>query len=337
MKKYINILTLLVVSIVAIGFIVAPAKANYYIDSYGQIYFNQDGFILGRTAPMPATSNKPTPKTTPTPESEETEETDEVTDQDVTPTPSTTQVTKKSQKIEIKADKDELKLQFVNNDGDVVDPIETTPSSTVDIAQPAFTNTIQISGNNDAAQIIRNRVAAQTHFPLTVNLETNELIVTTPKGSKVVTVLPDQAVAHMLAANVLDQIGGKGGLNYLASLPTVSSTMDVTPTDASTTTTPEITQIAVETDTLTPTIIPTETVALEPSPTLTPDQESEQIVLTEQEDGTLTYEIPGTKTEKLLGFYKITLKRTAIVSAETGELISIQQSPTDTILDILSR
>jgi len=330
MKKYINILTILTISIVAIGFIVAPAKASYYIDSYGQIYFNQDGFILGRTAPMPATSNKPAPKTTPTPESEETEETDEtdeVTDHDVAPTPVTTEITKKSKKIEIKADKDELKLQFVDNQGDIVDSLESTPSSTVDIAQPAFTNTIQISGNNDAAQIIRNRVTAQTHFPLTVNLETNELTVTTPKGSKVVTVLPDQAVANMLATNVLDQIGGKGGLNYLASLPTVSSTMDVTSTEASTTTTPETTQIPVETD----------TVALEPSSTLTPDQESEQIVLTEQEDGSLTYEIPGTKTEKLLGFYKVTLKRTAIVSAETGELLSIQQSPTDRILDILSR
>ena len=66
---------------------------------------------------MPAISNKPAPKTTPTPESEETEETDEVTDQDVAPTPVTTEITKKSKKIEIKADKDELKLQFVDNQG----------------------------------------------------------------------------------------------------------------------------------------------------------------------------------------------------------------------------
>lgn len=52
----------------------------------------------------------------------------------------------------------------------------------------------------------RGEVEAETHFPLSVNVATHELTVTTPAGVKVVTVLPDQAVQNLLSRNIFDRI-----------------------------------------------------------------------------------------------------------------------------------
>ena len=50
---------------------------------------------------------------------------------------------------------------------------------------------------------------ALTDLPISVDLETNLLTVTTPAGEKELTVLPDQVVQNMLAANVIDRVGGE--------------------------------------------------------------------------------------------------------------------------------
>lgn len=55
--------------------------------------------------------------------------------------------------------------------------------------------------------VIKNRFGASTNFPLSINPATNELIVTTPAGQRTVTILPDQAVQNMLAANVISRLG----------------------------------------------------------------------------------------------------------------------------------
>ena len=159
----------------------------------------------------------------------------------------------------------------------------------------------EVKSKDNAALVIRNKLATQTHFPLMVNLETNELIVITPKGQKVVTVLPDQAVANMLAANVLDQIGGKGGIKWLEQQEATSSAEP----------------------------------SASPSAEVTEAQES-AVVLTIDEEGELVYEISGVKFERLLGLIPVTLQRTAIVSTTTGELIAVDQSFFTRLVDLLS-
>jgi len=167
---------------------------------------------------------------------------------------------------------------------------------------------VEVKSLDNAALVIRNKLAAQTHFPLTVNLETNELIVTTPNGQKTVAVLPDQAVNHMLAAGVLDQIGGKGGIKWLEQQEATPS-----PTPA--------------TDSAEPTA----------TPSSEPDEEEEAaVVLAADQDGELVYVISGTKFERLFGFFPVGLRRKAIVSAETGELIRVNQSIFTRLLDLLS-
>ena len=64
-------------------------------------------------------------------------------------------------------------------------------------------------------------ISAQSNFPLSVNPETNELIVTTPNGEKVVTILPDQAISNMLENGKITSVlssqieeGENGQLEY---------------------------------------------------------------------------------------------------------------------------
>lgn len=65
---------------------------------------------------------------------------------------------------------------------------------------------IRIRTNLNKFFITHGLVEAQTTFPLSINTQTNELTVTTPAGTKVVTILPQQAVDNMLARNVIDRI-----------------------------------------------------------------------------------------------------------------------------------
>ena len=175
----------------------------------------------------------------------------------------------------------------------------------------------EVKSKDNAALVIRNKLATQTHFPLMVNLETNELIVTTPKGQKVVTVLPDQAVANMLAANVLDQLGGKGGIKWLEQQEATASA------------TPFATASA------TPSATASAEPSASPSAEVAEVQES-AVVLTIDEEGELVYEISGVKFERLLGLIPVTLQRTAIVSTTTGELIAVDQSFFTRLVDLLS-
>lgn len=63
----------------------------------------------------------------------------------------------------------------------------------------------------------------------------------------------------------------------------------------------------------------------------------EQIIeLTTTREGVLTYEIPGTKTERLLGFIPVTINKTVVVSAETSELLEVQEPILTQLLDLVS-
>ncbi len=86
----------------------------------------------------------------------------------------------------------------------------------ISIDERADRNQIRIRTFNSTVDQLRNRAIIQrlntqalTDLPLSVDLATNELTVTTPAGERTVTVLPDQAVQNMLAANVIDRIGGQ--------------------------------------------------------------------------------------------------------------------------------
>ncbi|MEA2020783.1 MAG: hypothetical protein U9M98_03690 [Patescibacteria group bacterium] len=187
---------------------------------------------------------------------------------------------------------------------------ESTSSAELEVEDHWLRGRTTIRSDGVSYEIIRNRTAAKTHFPLSVNLNSNELIVTTPSGEKVVTVLPDEAVENMLAANVLDQIGGKGALNWL------ETTLESTPTAEESTPASSLE-------------------ATEPG-VLTEGAGESEIELTQTSEGVLAYEIPGIKQKKLFGLFDVTLDRVVVVSAETGELLGVRESLIQRLVSILS-
>lgn len=112
------------------------------------------------------------------------------------------------------------------------------------------------------------KFSVESNFPLSVNPSTRELTVTTPSGSRVVAVLPQQAIDNMLAAKIV----------------TSTSSVD----------------------------------------------------LKTESDGSLSYDIDGTKNEKFLGIFDMAIPKNLIVSAQTGQILVVNQSTFSKILDLLS-
>jgi len=79
--------------------------------------------------------------------------------------------------------------------------------------------TFNTTGDQARNRAIIERLSTQalTDLPIAIDLATNELTVTTPAGEKTVNVLPDQAVQNMLAANVIDKIGGQSLIDLVRS------------------------------------------------------------------------------------------------------------------------
>ncbi len=65
---------------------------------------------------------------------------------------------------------------------------------------------VKIATGGGQLAIAKNKYAATTNFPLSVDVNTKQLIVTTPAGQKVVTILPDQAIQNLLETGVVSKI-----------------------------------------------------------------------------------------------------------------------------------
>ncbi|HCS79266.1 TPA: hypothetical protein DIV55_06040 [Patescibacteria group bacterium] len=214
-------------------------------------------------------------------------------------------ISAKNGKIEIKA----------KNVGDQLVAQESASESGEQVEVETHENKfkIKIKARGDELEIEQKGIGALTHFPISIG-EENELIITTPAGTKVVTILPDQAVQHILQSNIMDRV-----LAFRASLaspspfstPSAEATASAEPTE-----TPEATEEA-------------ELVSATPTASITPapsgeSEETEEIELIEA-DGILVYRIKGAKDFRLVGVVPVSAAITAQVSAETGEVLSVEQ------------
>lgn len=223
----------------------------------------------------------------------------------------------KSLKVEPKGNSLKVTEVEVTEEGEEEELGEPTTETEVEVEseESEVEDNTTIKANENAALVIKNKLTAQTRFPLRVNTETNELIVITPKGAKVVTVLPDKAVENMLAANVIDYLGGKGGLLFDLENPEPTATSSGSPS-------------------------PTATGSTEPSPTASGSAETaqaENFTLELDDDGELVYKIRGQKQKRFLGIFGVTIDKIVIVSAETGNVKSADTtSLLEAIQDFLS-
>lgn len=99
-------------------------------------------------------------------------------------------------------------LKVENEDGEEVEIEDDELAELEDVVEDELADDdIQLTPTtNGQLAVTKNQVAAVTNFPLSINVETKELIVTTPAGQKVVTVLPDEAVANLLATGIINRV-----------------------------------------------------------------------------------------------------------------------------------
>lgn len=62
----------------------------------------------------------------------------------------------------------------------------------------------------------------------------------------------------------------------------------------------------------------------------------ESVITLSEHAGSLAYSIDGISEKKLLGFFPVQIKKRVIVSAETGEVIQVQRSFLDRVVELLS-
>lgn len=111
-------------------------------------------------------------------------------------------------KLRLERRDDRTVIKMEDEKGEEVELPPGTENEIFKIEERADKGQIKVSAVQDEFVFSRENVGAATNFPLSVNLQTNELTVTTPTGERTVAVLPDQAVKSILAANVIDQVGG---------------------------------------------------------------------------------------------------------------------------------
>lgn len=124
-------------------------------------------------------------------------------------------------RIKVEIERGKLKVKFENGRLKIEREHEGTGEADFDeediddiedeIEQELLDDGIEIATSSAGVIIKKNNRRARTHFPLSINPETNELIVTTPAGVKVVTILPDQAVDNMITKSILSEVEKEEG------------------------------------------------------------------------------------------------------------------------------
>ena len=106
-----------------------------------------------------------------------------------------------------------IKVRYEKEEGKVVIKAETEEGDVVSeedlfkITQELEKEGIKIETNNDEIVIASNNVGAVSEFPVQIDLNTNELMVTTPQGNETLAVLPDQAVQNLISVGIISRLG----------------------------------------------------------------------------------------------------------------------------------
>lgn len=83
---------------------------------------------------------------------------------------------------------------------------------------------IEVASKEGELEFEHGGVRTRTNFPLSINPETKELVVTTPAGQKTVSTLPDDAVRNMLSQGVLTTVATESAQAPAVRLETFGET-----------------------------------------------------------------------------------------------------------------
>lgn len=112
-----------------------------------------------------------------------------------------------SLKLKYRIENGQVVLKAENEQGEEVELSDDKLNELEDAVEEGLDDDdIKIASTAGRLVVKKNNVAAITNFPLSVDVETNQLIITTPAGQKIVAILPDQAVKNLLATGVVSAI-----------------------------------------------------------------------------------------------------------------------------------
>lgn len=125
-------------------------------------------------------------------------------------------------KLKYTVENGQLRLKAENEQGDEVELEDSEIDEMENEIENEFEkDDVEIATGSDKPIFVKNNMAAFTDFPLSIDVGTNQLIVTTPSGQKVVTVLPDQAVQNLLATKVINKIEQASDTDLTTDLDTL--------------------------------------------------------------------------------------------------------------------
>lgn len=188
-------------------------------------------------------------------------------------------------RIEIRREGNQVVTKIKNEaDEEVELEDEEEDELLLDIEEELEEDGIRLATDSAQPGFIQFGRRVRTNFPLSVNAETGELMVSTPAGDKIVAVLPEVAITNMIKAGILTRVVEEPP-------PPVEGTASAIDTGG----------------------IELTTVANQP-----------------------VYLISGIKIQNFLGLVPVNFKIKTVVSAETGQLLDIQQGIFARVLDLFS-
>ncbi len=192
----------------------------------------------------------------------------------------------------VELEKGELKIKYRFENGSLLAKVENEEGEEVEVEEDELNELenkietklekegIKVTSQGAALLFSKNNIAALSRLPLAISTETNKLIVTTPKGERLVAVLPDDAVNRIFKLNVIDSLENAASSGLSGG-------------------------------------------------------EKQDIELTTRNDE-LVYKILGKRTYRLFAFIPIQASVEAQVSAETGQLVSVDKPIFTRFIDLFS-
>ncbi len=114
----------------------------------------------------------------------------------------------------------QLELKVENEDGEEVKLDEDELSELEDETETELEDEgLEVEAlDDDTVAFTKNNTSAITNFPLSVDIGTNLLILSTPEGQRIVTVLPDQAIQNLLRTGIVNTIDASADTQILDQL-----------------------------------------------------------------------------------------------------------------------
>lgn len=207
---------LLVAALLWLAQSASPAAAGWKVDSLGRLVYHGTGQVLSKgtdsterespDGPTPTRAVSPTePQARIQEDSAEDQTEDDLDEADDLETEVEDDTTRPPS-TRVRLEQRDGRLIITTEDEDGIEAELEDDDDLLEIEGRLDRRQIRVATGSGMLIFARGSAAARTSLPLEVNLDTNELVVTTPAGTRTVTILPDSAITNLLAANIIDRL-----------------------------------------------------------------------------------------------------------------------------------